>query len=72
MNRAIHCVFAGLSFMMMDILNVKIGMTFSGGLIDYFLFGILPNRTAWWVDCDAKSCDTSVKVFDVFLVTHRL
>ncbi|MCD2368977.1 glucose-specific PTS transporter subunit IIBC [Bacillus sp. BS3(2021)] len=46
---AIHCVFAGLSFMMMDILNVKIGMTFSGGLIDYFLFGILPNRTAWWL-----------------------
>ncbi|MDR6746307.1 PTS system D-glucosamine-specific IIC component [Bacillus pumilus] len=46
---AIHCVFAGLSFMIMDILNVKIGMTFSGGLIDFFLFGILPNRTAWWL-----------------------
>ncbi|MDA1475766.1 glucose-specific PTS transporter subunit IIBC [Bacillus changyiensis] len=45
----IHCIFAGLSFMLMDILNVKIGMTFSGGLIDYFLFGILPNRTAWWL-----------------------
>ena len=27
---AIHCVFAGLSFMMMDILGVKAGMTFSG------------------------------------------
>lgn len=46
---AIHCVFAGLSFMIMDILNIKIGMTFSGGLIDFFLFGILPNRTAWWL-----------------------
>lgn len=46
---AIHCLFAGVSFMLMDILNVKIGMTFSGGLIDYFLFGILPNRTAWWL-----------------------
>ncbi|MDA7026241.1 glucose-specific PTS transporter subunit IIBC [Bacillus sp. CLL-7-23] len=45
----IHCIFAGLSFMLMDILNVKIGMTFSGGLIDYFLFGILQNRTAWWL-----------------------
>ncbi|MCY7797727.1 PTS glucose transporter subunit IIABC, partial [Bacillus spizizenii] len=33
----------------MQLLNVKIGMTFSGGLIDYFLFGILPNRTAWWL-----------------------
>ncbi|MFV9510608.1 glucose-specific PTS transporter subunit IIBC [Tepidibacillus sp. LV47] len=46
---AIHAVFAGLSFMIMHILNVKIGMTFSGGVIDYILFGILPNRTAWWL-----------------------
>jgi len=45
----IHAVFAGLSFMIMQILNVKIGMTFSGGVIDYILFGILPNRTAWWL-----------------------
>lgn len=46
---AVHCVFAGLSFMTMHILNVKIGMTFSGGFIDYVLFGIIPNRTAWWL-----------------------
>ncbi|KQS19746.1 PTS glucose transporter subunit IICBA [Exiguobacterium sp. Leaf187] len=46
---AVHAVFAGLSFMIMDLLNVKIGMTFSGGLIDYTLFGILPNRTSWWL-----------------------
>jgi len=45
----IHCVFAGLSFMTMQLLNVKIGMTFSGGLIDYLLFGVIPNRTDWWV-----------------------
>lgn len=45
----IHALFAGLSFMVMHMLNVKIGMTFSGGVIDYFLFGILPNRTAWWL-----------------------
>ncbi|SHJ98354.1 PTS system D-glucose-specific IIA component, Glc family (TC 4.A.1.1.9)/PTS system D-glucose-specific IIB component, Glc family (TC 4.A.1.1.9)/PTS system D-glucose-specific IIC component, Glc family (TC 4.A.1.1.9) [Clostridium cavendishii DSM 21758] len=45
----IHCLFAGLSFMIMQILNVKIGMTFSGGLIDYFIFGILPNRTPWYL-----------------------
>ncbi|MFC7320239.1 glucose-specific PTS transporter subunit IIBC [Halobacillus campisalis] len=44
----IHAVFAGLSFMTMEILNVKIGQTFSGGLIDFILFGILPNRTEWW------------------------
>ena len=45
----IHCIFAGLSFMTMHILNVKIGMTFSGGLIDYLLFGVIPNRTDWWL-----------------------
>lgn len=44
----IHCVFAGLSFMIMQILNVKIGMTFSGGLIDFTLFGLIPNRTPWY------------------------
>ncbi|GAB6169276.1 glucose-specific PTS transporter subunit IIBC [Clostridium carnis] len=44
----IHCFFAGISFMIMQILNVKIGLTFSGGLIDFVLFGIIPNRTPWW------------------------
>jgi len=45
----IHCIFAGLSFMTMQILNIKIGMTFSGGVIDFLLFGVIPNRTAWWL-----------------------
>ncbi|WP_285769076.1 glucose-specific PTS transporter subunit IIBC [Peribacillus sp. SI8-4] len=46
----IHCVFAGLSFMTMHLLNVKIGMTFSGGLIDYVLFGLInPQTNAWLV-----------------------
>ncbi|MCR6112107.1 PTS transporter subunit EIIC [Bacillus sp. A301a_S52] len=45
----VHTLFAGLSFMTMHILDIKIGMTFSGGVIDFFLYGILPNRTAWWL-----------------------
>jgi glucose PTS system EIICBA or EIICB component len=45
----IHAIFAGLSFMTMYLLNVKIGMTFSGGVIDFLLFGVLPNRTPWWL-----------------------
>ncbi|WP_409296654.1 glucose-specific PTS transporter subunit IIBC [Peribacillus sp. SCS-26] len=46
----IHAVFAGLSFMTMQLLNVKIGMTFSGGLIDYILFGLInPQTNAWLV-----------------------
>ena len=38
----IHCILAGISFMLMDMFNVFIGMTFSGGLIDFSLFGLLP------------------------------
>lgn len=46
---AIHCAFAGLSYMLMHILNVGIGMTFSGGFLDFFLFGILQGntKTSW-------------------------
>lgn len=44
----VHCVFAGLSFMTMHLLDVKIGMTFSGGLIDFLIFGVIPGRTPWW------------------------
>jgi PTS system D-glucosamine-specific IIC component len=45
----IHAIFAGLSFMTMQLLNVKIGMTFSGGLIDYVLFGLLNPQTHAWL-----------------------
>lgn len=41
----IHCAFAGLSYMLMHMLNVGIGMTFSGGFLDFFLFGILQGNT---------------------------
>ncbi|OAH53279.1 MULTISPECIES: glucose-specific PTS transporter subunit IIBC [Bacillaceae] len=46
---AIHTIFAGLSFMTMHLLNVKIGMTFSGGLIDYILFGAINPQTNAWI-----------------------
>ena len=49
---AVHCVLAGLSFMLMHILNVSVGMTFSGGLIDLVLFGAMQGnaKTHWvWV-----------------------
>ncbi len=48
----IHCVFAGAAYMLMHIFNVGVGMTFSGGLIDMFLFGILQGnaKTGWlWI-----------------------
>lgn len=45
----IHCILAGLSYMLMHILGVGVGMTFSGGFIDLFLFGILQGnaKTSW-------------------------
>ena len=49
---AVHCVLAGLSYMLMHIFNVGVGMTFSGGLIDLTLFGILQgnSKTNWiWI-----------------------
>lgn len=47
---AVHCVLAGLSYMLMHILNVTVGMTFSGGAIDLTLFGILQgNKKTNWV-----------------------
>lgn len=49
---AIHCVFAGISFMLMHMLNVTVGMTFSGGLIDLLLFGVIQgnSKTHWvWI-----------------------
>lgn len=49
---AVHCVLAGLSYMLMHIFNVGVGMTFSGGVIDLTLFGILQGnaKTNWiWI-----------------------
>ncbi len=49
---AVHCVFAGLAYMLMHVFGVGVGMTFSGGLIDLFLFGILQGnaKTSWlWI-----------------------
>lgn len=45
----IHCLIAASSFMLMHILNVRIGMTFSGGLIDFISFGVAPNKTPWYL-----------------------
>ena len=45
----LHCILAGISFMLMHILNVTVGMTFSGGLIDLILFGVIQgnDKTNW-------------------------
>lgn len=45
----IHSILAGLAYMLMHLLEVGVGMTFSGGLIDLTLFGILQGteKTNW-------------------------
>lgn len=48
----IHCIFAGLAYMLMHVFHVGVGMTFSGGLIDMTLFGIMQGnaKTNWiWI-----------------------
>ena len=48
---AIHSIFAGAAYMLMHMLNVGVGMTFSGGLIDLTLFGILQgNAKTYWIN----------------------
>lgn len=45
----VHAFFDGVSFFIADILNISIGNTFSGGLIDFTLFGVLQgnSKTNW-------------------------
>lgn len=45
----IHALLDGLSFVLMAALGVNLGYTFSGGAIDFFLFGVLPGREPWWI-----------------------
>ncbi|MEI3599449.1 MULTISPECIES: glucose-specific PTS transporter subunit IIBC [unclassified Oceanobacillus] len=45
----IHAIFDGLAFMLAHIFQITIGQTFSGGFIDFILFGILQGQalTNW-------------------------
>ena len=46
----IHVVFAGMAFLLCDLFDVLIGTTFSDGLIDLILYGILPgNAKTHWI-----------------------
>ncbi|WP_096272504.1 glucose-specific PTS transporter subunit IIBC [Paucisalibacillus globulus] len=45
----VHAIFDGLAFMLAHIFQITIGQTFSGGFIDFILFGILQgqDKTNW-------------------------
>ena len=46
---AVQVVLAGAAYMIAHMLNIAVGLTFSGGLLDFFLFGILQGneKTSW-------------------------
>ena len=46
---AVQVILAGTAYMIAHILNIAVGLTFSGGLLDFFLFGILQGneKTSW-------------------------
>ncbi len=46
---AVQVVLAGSAYMIAHMLNIAVGLTFSGGFLDYFLFGILQGneKTSW-------------------------
>ena len=45
----VSAVFAGLAYMLCYLLNITVGLTFSGGFLDLFMFGILQgnDKTSW-------------------------
>ena len=44
-----HCFLAGFGFVLMHVFNITIGTTFSCGLIDFILYGVMPgnSKTNW-------------------------
>ena len=46
---AVQVILAGSAYMIAHMLNVAVGLTFSGGFLDFFLFGILQGneKTSW-------------------------
>ena len=46
---AVQVILAGAAYMIAHMLNIAVGLTFSGGLLDLFIFGILQGnaKTSW-------------------------
>lgn len=71
----VHSVFAGLSFMIMNILKVRVESTFSGGLIDFIGFGVLPSTQGFqtrWILAIIVGLVFAVVYYAVFRASIRL
>ena len=68
-----HAFLDGVSFFVADILNISIGNTFSGGVIDFTLFGILQGnaKTNWLLVLPVGAIWAAIYYFSFkFLITR--
>ncbi|EOH91770.1 PTS transporter subunit IIABC [Enterococcus pallens] len=45
----VYAVVTGLGFAVMNLLGAHLGLSFSGGLLDFLFFNLLTSRTHWWL-----------------------
>lgn len=45
----VYAVVTGLGFTVMNLLGAHLGLSFSGGLLDFSFFNLLTTRTHWWI-----------------------
>ncbi|MFR3686826.1 MAG: glucose PTS transporter subunit IIA [Enterococcus sp.] len=45
----VYAVVTGLGFAVMNLLGAHLGLSFSGGLLDFLFFNLLTTRTHWWI-----------------------
>lgn len=45
----VYAVVTGLGFTIMNLFGAHLGLSFSGGLLDYLFFNLLTTRTNWWI-----------------------
>ncbi|MGX7197876.1 glucose PTS transporter subunit IIA [Enterococcus olivae] len=45
----VYAVVTGLGFTAMNLLGAHLGLSFSGGLLDFGFFNLLTTRTHWWI-----------------------
>lgn len=69
----VHAFLDGVSFYVADLLSIRIGNTFSGGLIDFLLFGPLQGNAKTKLDLGYRSNHLGIDYYFVFrfLITRN-
>lgn len=42
-------VYCGLGYAVTDLLNIRVGTSLAGNVLDFFLYGVIPDTTNWWL-----------------------